>query len=116
MKNWTLRKWIAVGLILVTLGLADAFFFELLVDGHRDVVSALVFIYIGAQFGKTMILKNKPFYDYLYFPGIIGILTVFFSGLTFSEATVSFVLFLSVLSFLAPPILDLSRKSKKVEG
>jgi len=111
MKNWTFRKWIALGLILVTLGMADAFFFEFLVDGHRDIVSALVFVYIGAQFGKTMILKNKPFYDYLYFPGIIGVLTVFFSGILFGEAVTSFVLFLSILSFLTPPILDLSSKS-----
>lgn len=108
-----LLKGFAVLQLITTLGLADAFFFNLLFEGKKEVILVIVFIYIISQFLKTVISRKRHTYNYIYFAGIAGVLALYFSSFSVSDAVGVFIQFGIITTFMAVPIIDLFRKESK---
>jgi len=105
----------AIVLLIITLGLTDAFFFNLIVEEEVSLVSGLTFAYILTQFIKTILTRYKPAYNYSYFIGVVGILMIYFGNFKIEEYRVVWQ-FVIVISFLFPPILDLFGKGYEKRG
>lgn len=104
----------AVLQLIITLGLADAFFFNLLLESNKDIISAIVFIYIVCQFLKTVISRKRYAYNYIYFAGIAGVLALYYSSFSVTDNVGVLIQFGIITTFMAVPLIDLFSKDKLV--
>jgi len=112
MNSRNIVKGFAILQIIITLGLSDAFFFNFIAQGTKDMVSGIVLAYIICQFFKTVISKKRHTYNYIYFAGLAGVLALYFSSFTVSDEVGAFIQFGIITTFMAVPIIDLFRKEK----